>query len=107
MSAADNSPWVDEGSMRVRYREEAGHLVKEWDQPDRDLILGHVSELKKLDQNVKASGWFIGSVPFLDWERIVLPKYPELQSNDAELKKAALIKFSNDPDMRPYLVRKA
>ena len=107
MSAGDNTPWINEGGLRVRYREEQGHLVKEWDQPDRGLILDHVSELKKMDQIVKASGWFIGSVPLFDWERIVLPKYPELQSSDPELTKKALIRFSNDPDMKPYLVRKA
>jgi hypothetical protein len=106
MSAADNTPWLNEGSIRVRYREEQGHLVKEFDQPDRDIILGHVAELRKCEQT-KKEGWLIGSIPTLDYERVVLPKYPEFRHGDAEQRKRALIRFSNDPDMSIYLVKKA
>ena len=107
MSAGDNTPWIAEGPLRVRYREEQGHLVKEWDQPNRDLILADTAEMRKEVQNTKATGWLIGSIPTIDWHRVVLPKYPDLESGDAELSKKALIAFSNDPAMRPYLVRKA
>jgi len=107
MSAGDNTPWIAEGALRVRYREEQGHLVKEFDQPNRGLILSDVAEMRKETQNTKATGWLIGSIPTIDYYRVVLPKYPELESNDAEITKAALIRFSNDPEMRPYLVKKA
>ena len=43
----------------------------------------------------------VASIPLIDWERVKL-KYPELVSNDSELAKAALIKFSNDPEMSEF-----
>ncbi len=100
--------WIENGSQRVRFNEEQGHLVKETDQPDRGLILSSIADERK--EPAKQSflgGYKVGSIPFIDWERIVLPKYPELMDGDAEIAKKALIRFSNDPDMAIYLVKKA
>ncbi len=105
MSTVGN--WINEGPLRVRFSEEHGHLVKEWDQPDRELILSDIAEQRKAPQRRFLGGWKVGSVPLYDWHRIVLPKYPELAGTDKIERDKALVRFSNDPDMAPYLVKKA
>jgi hypothetical protein len=107
-SAANNTPWINEGSLRVRFREEQNHLVKELNQPDRDVIMAGIQEEKKLVQKKdSALGYKVGSIPLVDFE-IVIKKYPEFMDKcDSELKRNALIRFTNDPDMQQYVLRKA
>ncbi len=106
-SATSNTPWINEGPLRVRFREEQGHLVKELNQPDRDVIMGSIHEDKKLKQKTSALGYKVASIPLVDWERVV-KKYPEFMDRcDSELKRNALVRFSNDPDMSQYILKKA
>ena len=44
MSAGDNTPWINEGTLRARFREESGHLVREINQPDHHLIMKMVQK---------------------------------------------------------------
>jgi hypothetical protein len=101
------TPWVDGNFHRTRFYEEQGHLVKETDQPDRGLILSTNVDKAKQEQKRFMGGWQVGSIPEMDFYRIVLPKYPHILSTDKELRDKELIKFSNDPDMAIYRVKKA
>jgi len=106
MSASDGN-WIEGEGLQVKFREEQGHLVKEWGQRDRDVILSGIAEERKAEQKRFLGGWKVGSVPILDWHRVVLPKYPELACDDKIERDKALLRFCNDPDMSPYLVKKA
>ncbi len=108
MGAANaNTPWINEGPLRVRFREEQGHLVKELNQPDRDVIMSSIQEEKKLTQRKSSLGYKVASIPLLDWENVI-KKYPEfMEACDSELKRNALIRFSNDPDMACYRLKRA
>ena len=102
MSRKDNTPWINEGSLRARFRQVDEKLVKETNQPDRDLIMGEiVEERKSASRQPFLGGYKVASIPLVDWERVKL-KYPELESKDADLAKKALIRFSNDSEMGIY-----
>lgn len=104
---SDNTPWINEGPLRVRFREEAGHLVKETNQPDRNIIMEATQkERRDTPRQSFLGGYKVGSIPLVDLER-VKKLHPGLFCKDAEERKKALIRFSNDPDMRPYLIKKA
>ena len=103
---AETKPIV-EGPLSVTFDVEQGHLIKRTTQADRDILLEANKEDRKKPQRGCLGGWQVGSIPMLDWHFKVLPKYPELASSDAELARAALIRFSNDPEMSPYLIKKA
>lgn len=102
MNPRDNTPWIDEGSLRARFRQVDDKLVRETNQPDRNLIMDNIVEERKHSprQNF-LGGYKVASIPLVDWERVKL-KYPELESCDPELAKAALIRFSNDSEMSQY-----
>ena len=102
MDRRDNTPWINEGSLRARFRQVGEKLVRETNQPDRDLVMDTIVEERKHSprQNF-LGGYKVASIPLVDWERVKL-KYPELESCDADLAKKALIKFSNDPDMAEF-----
>lgn len=53
-------------------------------------------------------GYKVGSIPVNDWP-LVVARYPELGNNgaDASQKAAALVRFSNDPEMKKYLIKRA
>ena len=97
-----------EGSLGVDYSVEQGHLVKRTYQPDHKLILEQNAEERKLPKQRFLGGHKVGSIPVNDIPS-VMAKYPEFWSNEAdqETKKRALIRFSNDPEMRPYLIARA
>ena len=97
-----------EASVGVNYDVEQGHLVKRTIQPDRDLLLEMNAEERKLPKQRFLGGHKVGSIPVNDIPK-VMAKYPEFWSNEAdqETKKRALIRFSNDPEMRPYLIARA
>ena len=102
MARTDNTPWISEGSLRARFRQVGDKLVKETNQPDRDLVMQTIVEERKHSprQNF-LGGYKVASIPLVDWERVKL-KYPELVHGDADQKKRALIRFSNDPDMAEF-----
>ncbi len=105
--ARTTSGWVQEGEQYVRYHEQQGYLVKETYQPGRDAVLTQVAEERKADKSRFLGGHYIGSIPLNDIPT-VRAKYPELFANcDQELKKKALIRFSNDPEMQPYIAQRA
>ena len=51
-------------------------------------------------------GYKVGSIPLVDLEN-VKKSHPGLFCNDAEERKKALIRFSNDPMMSEFLIKKA
>ena len=105
--ARTTSKWVAEGEQFVRYHEQQGYLVKQTYQPGYDAALSQVAEERKADKSRFLGGHYIGSIPFNDLPA-VKAKYPELFANcDQELKKRALIRFSNDPAMQQYIAQRA
>ena len=100
------SGWVSEGEQHVRYHEQQGYLVKETIQPGYRAVLETVAEERKAEKSRFLGGHYIGSIPFNDVP-LVKAKYPELFEGDAEQKKAALIRFSNDPEMAQYVAQRA
>ena len=101
------SPWVNEGSLRVRFKEEQGHLVKETNQPDRNLILGEVQKERNEDGKQRfLGGHKVATIPENDLP-FVRACHPGLFEGDAETKKKALIAFSNDPRMSIYKIKRA
>lgn len=103
------SPWINEGPLRVRFREEHGHIVRELNQPSRDAIMDATQDERRDGRRQSfLGGYKVGSIPLVDLERVI-EKYPEFRSKEAskEDKKKALVRFSNDPEMQQYLVRKA
>ena len=102
-----NTPWVNEGPLRARFRQEGETLVKETSQPDRNLIMDTIqTERQSGDRQGFLGGYKVGSIPLLDLEN-VRKSYPDLFAGDAETKKKALIRFSNDPAMKQFLIKKA
>ena len=101
------SPWINEGSLNVRFREEAGHLVKETHQPDRNEIL-KTAQIERTDGDRQSvlGGYKVGTIPLNDLP-FVRKWHPGLFIGDAESKKKALVAFSNDPRMSDYLIKKA
>lgn len=111
---SDPSQWQFEGPIAVRYHEQDGHLIQETKQFDREIILERNKQLRNHDAIANPprgrSGWYIGSIAFEDLPR-VHAKYPELglmgPKADTDLRRKALIRFTNDPDMEEYVLRKA
>lgn len=106
-----NTPWIKEGPLAVRFRDEQGHLVKETVDTGREFIL---EENKRLANEVTQGnkprslsfGRYLGSVPMLDiikWQK----EHPDLFSPDREVARKALVKFWNSSEGRPYRVQKA
>lgn len=107
MARTDNTPWISEGPLRVRFRQVGTKLVRETNQPDRDLIMDQIQDERRDGRRQPfLGGYKVCSIPLVDWER-VKQKYPELQSGDQELARAALIRFSHDPEMQKYLIEAA
>ena len=109
MSAGDNTPWINEGTLRVRFREEAGHLVREINQPDHGLIMKMVQkERETAPRQNFLGGYKVATIPENDLP-FVRKCHPELfaAGADADLRKRALIKFSNDPRMADYRIKRA
>ena len=103
MARTDNTPWIEDGGpLRVRYRQVDNKLVKETNQPGRNSIMASiVEERNDAPRQNFLGGYKVASIPLVDFEKVLL-KYPELQSNDAELARKALIRFSNDSEMSQY-----
>lgn len=107
MAQRTNTPWLSEGPLRKRFRVEQGHLVTELNQPDRNLIMDQIQDERRgAERQDFLGGYKVGSVPLVDLER-VKKAYPDLFAGDAETKKKALIRFSNDPAMSEFLIKRA
>ena len=83
--------------------------MREIDQPGHGLILKEVQ--KERESGVKTpflGGYKVATIPENDLP-FVRSRHPELFASgaDADLRKRALIKFSNDPLMSDYKIRKA
>ena len=107
------SPKSWEGSLAVDYKVEGGTLLKRTTQPDRDLILGMVRDERLHAKHTKnaqgAWGWKIATIPNIDLPR-VYAKYPELDPKngaDAEQRKRAAVRFTNDREFLHLKVRSA
>ena len=108
MARTDNTPWIDGGNgLHTRFRQVDDKLVKETSQPDRHLIMEDIqTEKREAPRQNFLDGYKVASIPTNDWERVI-KKYPELESHDQELQRKALIKFSNDSEMKKYLFKGA
>ena len=107
MAQRTNTPWLYEGALRKRFRVEQGHLISELNQPDRDLIMDQIQDERRgAPRQSFLGGYKVGSIPLVDLERVKLA-YPDLFAGDLETKKRALIRFSNDPKMAEFLIKRA
>jgi hypothetical protein len=105
--ASTESPWIQEGPLQVRFREEHGHLVKETRQPDRNLIMKAIQKEREAGQRQSfLGGYKVGSIPLNDLPR-VRQAHPGLFCTDKTERDKALVKFSKDPAMREYLIKRA
>ena len=111
------TPWVDSGSgLRARFAvdptgsKRTTTLVKETNQPDRNIIMRHVAEKRKEADagGVKdmSFGRYVGEIPLIDFLRIQ-KTHPDLFSPDVEIARKATIKFFNSTEGAPYRVKKA
>ncbi len=104
-----NTPWINEGSLRQRFHMEGDQLVRELNQPDRDLIMDSVQDQRRRqERHPLLGGWKVATIPLVDLERGKL-SYPDLfdRSADADTRRKALLRFSQDLEMRQYRVRAA
>lgn len=104
------SDWTFGESQAVRYSEQSGHLVKETYQPNYNEVMENIKRERIEGQKRSLLGGYkIGTIPVNDLP-LFYARYPEFapQSGaDAEQRKKALIRFSNDPEMAKYRIRKA
>ena len=104
------SDWTFGESQAVRYTEQSGYLVKETYQPNYNEIMENIRrERIEGQRRTFLGGYKVGSIPVNDlpffYERY--PEYKPGSGATAEDKKKALIRFSNDPEMAKYRIRKA
>ncbi len=111
------SDWVQEGPLRARFRMDATgsktthRLVKEVNQPDRNLIMADTANLRKeaeLGNGPRdlSFGRLVGRIPIVDFIRIQ-ENHPDLFSPDGEAARKATIKFFNSSDGAKYRIKRA
>jgi hypothetical protein len=109
------TPYVTEGPLAARFKTEHGGkrttLVKETSQPERDLILSDVAEMRKeasLGNKPKdlQHGRFLGQIPILDFLNLQ-KSHPDLFSPDREIARKATIKFWNSSEAELFRVQRA
>jgi hypothetical protein len=111
MGATD---WITEGALRTRFHQQptgskrSVELVRELNQPDRDLICSTNVEKAKADKKPRdlSFGRFLGSIPLVDYYRLQ-KTHPEIFASDPEIARPALIKFWNSSEAAPFKVQKA
>lgn len=98
----------DDGDRVITHDFEHDHAVRRTTQRSRTAVLEQTAEERKLTEKQRfLGGYKVGSIPINDIPDVA-KKYPELFVDcDQDIKKKALIRFSLDPDMRPYIVRRA
>lgn len=114
------TPWVDAGTgaLRARFRmdptgsKHVARLVKETNQPDRNVIMQNTAEMRKAAETESSKlgdmsfGRLIARIPIVDFYRIQ-QTHPDLFAGDPETVRKAVIRFFNSPEGAPYRVRKA
>lgn len=111
MSASD---WITEGPLRQRYHlqptgsKRSVQLVRELNQPDRNLICATNQELAKADTKPRSLsfGRFLGSIPMVDYY-LLQKSHPDIFSPDPEIARPALVKFWNSTEAQPFRVQRA
>lgn len=87
-----------EGSLGVTYDVQQGHLIKRTYQADYAEIYGLVADERKRQKQRFLGGWKVGTVANNDLPALQ-QQYPELFAPgvDRELRRQALVRWSNDP----------
>ena len=109
MAINGNTPWIDEGPLRARFRTESGHLVRETNQPGHGLIMKEIQKERESGERQSFMGGYkVATIPENDLPFVRLC-HPDLfaPGADSDLRKRALVAFSNDPRMSDYRIRKA
>ncbi len=92
--------------FRQRLTIQDKRLTVVMEQPSRPLILDTAAELRKAGGAPDRPGlgrWAL-SVPFEDWVRL-REKYPDLASQDAQIKSRAWLAFIASDESKPFKVR--
>ena len=109
MSATD---WIYEGPLRQRYIQQptgskrSVELVRELNQPSRNLICELNQERAKGPVRDLSFGRYLGSSPRVDYLRLK-KEQPDIFSPDPDIARPALIKFWNSPDAVAFRVQRA
>ena len=108
--ARQPSPWLNTGALRTRFRQEQGHLVRETHQPGHRDILEQNAIERNLPKQRFLGGWKVASIPVNDMPEILL-RYPELATHagqcDRQEYERAVVRFTNDPLMQKYVIKRA
>jgi hypothetical protein len=96
-------PWHTE------LKEEAGGLTGIRTQLERPLILDTVARIRAASHFAPIAdrpglGRMALSVPLEDWHRL-RGKYPDLASQDAQIRSAAWLRFMRTPEAEPFKLR--
>ena len=109
---ADKTPWINDGPLRVRYWDQptgsklTTQLVKQTDQPDRDIIMANTAEMRKEAPGNMSFGRLVGRLPIIDFIKLQ-KSHPDLFSPDIQIAKAATVKFFNSTEGAPFRVQRA
>jgi len=103
-----NATWqyLGHAMFNVRMVSEAARLTLVTDQPSQGLILDTVAEMRKCEPMADRPGlgrWAL-SIPFVDWLEI-RRKYPDIASDDAQIKTRAYARFMASAESIPFRVR--
>ena len=108
--ARQPSPWIGEGAIRTRFRQEQGHLVRETVQPGYNEILAQNAIERNLPKQRFLGGWKVASIPVNDLPA-VYAKYPELNTHagqcDRQEYERAVVRFTNDPLFAHCVIKRA
>lgn len=107
--ARGETPWINEGPLRKRYRMEGDQLITELNQPDRDLIVDSIqTEKREAPVQRTMGGYKVASIPLVDLER-VRKAYPAIfeRGADQDLRARELVKFSSDPRFSEFVIKKS
>ena len=108
--ARQPSPWLNTGALRTRFRQEQGHLVRETVQPGHREILEQNQIERNLPKQRFLGGWKVASIPVNDLAE-VYALYPELAMDasecDKQMYERAVVRFTNDPLMAKYVIKRA
>lgn len=111
------SDWVTDGALRTRFRmqptgSKRNHeLVRELNQPDRDLILTNVKKARdevETGATIKdlSFGRYLGTIPTIDLLKLQ-ETHPDLFSPDGEIARKATIRFFNSSEGAKFRVQRA
>ena len=105
-----NSPWLNTGALRTRFRVEQGSLVRETQQPGYNDILAQNQLERNMPKQRFLGGWKVASIPVNDLAA-VYAKYPELNTHagqcDRQEYERAVVRFTNDPEFAHCVIKRA